>query len=247
MTTSSGAHDFSRDSGLPLYVQVADALRGRITKGDWKAGDILPSIDHLNKEMGVARVTVRDAIGILRDEGLLRPERGRGTLVTEKAKGHRPFRLETNLASLVDTLKSDRPDVENICEGYGVPDTRVFHGTLAPRYKHIQRVHLRDTVRYCVISLFIDDTIYRRDTAAFRTKLALPVLAGFPDIQIESARQSVRFGKCDTETSRHLNYQIGDPVAHISRVLTGADNHILYAAEVIYRADFLQIDMDLMP
>ena len=49
-------------SPLPRYAQLADLLRQRISRGVWKEGDLLPSLDALVAEFGVARVTVRQAI-----------------------------------------------------------------------------------------------------------------------------------------------------------------------------------------
>jgi DNA-binding transcriptional regulator YhcF (GntR family) len=67
---------------VPLYVQLADLFRQRIAKGVWKEGDKLPSLEQLVGEFEVARVTVRQAIDRLARDGLVLPQRGRGTFVT---------------------------------------------------------------------------------------------------------------------------------------------------------------------
>ena len=54
--------DAFNNSPLPRYAQLADLLRQRIARGVWKEGDLLPSLDALAAEFGVARVTVRQAI-----------------------------------------------------------------------------------------------------------------------------------------------------------------------------------------
>ena len=63
--------------------QVAAALRAAISAGDYPRGSRLPSEDTLAAEYGVARPTINAAERILRAEGLIRTERGRGTIVTE--------------------------------------------------------------------------------------------------------------------------------------------------------------------
>jgi DNA-binding GntR family transcriptional regulator len=66
----------------PLYVQLADILREMIMSGVLEPRSPLPSESYLQQEHGVARGTVRQAVGILRDEGLVVTISGRGTFVT---------------------------------------------------------------------------------------------------------------------------------------------------------------------
>src|SRR5215472_6771379 len=70
----------------PLYTQLADILREMIKSAELQPRSALPSESYLQQEQGVSRGTVRMAIGILRDEGLVVTIRGRGTFVT--ARGH---------------------------------------------------------------------------------------------------------------------------------------------------------------
>jgi GntR family transcriptional regulator len=68
----------------PLYAQLADILREMISSGDLQPRSPLPSESYLQQEQGIARGTVRAAIGILRDEGLVVSITGRGTFVKER-------------------------------------------------------------------------------------------------------------------------------------------------------------------
>jgi GntR family transcriptional regulator len=63
------------------YIQIADALRGQISSGDLQANDKLPNEDELSHQFTASRGTVREAIRLLVEEGLLRREQGRGTFV----------------------------------------------------------------------------------------------------------------------------------------------------------------------
>lgn len=65
----------------PLYVQLADILREMIEAGELRPNAALPSESYLQQEHGVARGTVRSAVGILRDEGRVVTLAGRGTFV----------------------------------------------------------------------------------------------------------------------------------------------------------------------
>jgi GntR family transcriptional regulator len=76
-------------AAAPLYRQLAAELRARIYDGTYPRGSRLPAEPELIAEHRVSRVTVRLALGLLREEGLIEPSRGRGTFVREAA----PVRL----------------------------------------------------------------------------------------------------------------------------------------------------------
>lgn len=66
---------------LAQYRQLADALRSAIDRGEYAPGSTFPSETELVAKHGLSRPTVNRALLILRSEGLIRVERGRGTIV----------------------------------------------------------------------------------------------------------------------------------------------------------------------
>ena len=70
-----------RDSFVPLYVQLKNLLQRQILSGQLSAGSVVPSEFELCRLHGVSRMTVRQALGDLESEGLIRREPGRGTFV----------------------------------------------------------------------------------------------------------------------------------------------------------------------
>jgi GntR family transcriptional regulator len=70
----------------PLYTQLANILRDMIRSGELHPRAPLPSESYLQQEQGVSRGTVRMAVAILRDEGLVVTIGGRGTFVSPKDK-----------------------------------------------------------------------------------------------------------------------------------------------------------------
>jgi DNA-binding transcriptional regulator YhcF (GntR family) len=70
-----------RTSGQPVYRQVADALREMIRSGELAGDQSLPSETDLIRRYGVSRNSVRTAVGLLRLEGLIVTEHGRGSFV----------------------------------------------------------------------------------------------------------------------------------------------------------------------
>lgn len=66
---------------LPLYLQIAGELRQNIQESLFKVGDRLPTETELSERFGVNRHTLRRAMEVLRNEGIVDVERGRGTFV----------------------------------------------------------------------------------------------------------------------------------------------------------------------
>lgn len=69
--------------------EIADELRKRVLSGQVPAGERLATIAELMAEFGVARDTVRSAVGILSAEGLVRPVLRRGIVVQERVNRRR--------------------------------------------------------------------------------------------------------------------------------------------------------------
>jgi len=65
----------------PVFRQIADDLRGQIAAGSLSPGEKIPSESQLMARYGVARMTVRQALGALKAEGLVLAEHGRGVFV----------------------------------------------------------------------------------------------------------------------------------------------------------------------
>lgn len=69
------------DGPEPLFRQVAAVLRARIEDGTYPVNRRIPSEEALCEEFDVSRPTVRQALALLRADGLIRAVRGRGTFV----------------------------------------------------------------------------------------------------------------------------------------------------------------------
>jgi len=75
--------EFSEPKGI--YLQIADRIRERILRGEWKAGERIPSIRELAVELGVNPNTVTRSYQKLLERELISNQRGRGYFVSENA------------------------------------------------------------------------------------------------------------------------------------------------------------------
>ena len=68
-------------SSTPQYQQVADTLRQRIARAEYRVGDVIPTSTELEELFSVSNITIRKALAILSDEGLVTSRRGVGTVI----------------------------------------------------------------------------------------------------------------------------------------------------------------------
>ena len=69
------------DDTRPIWIQLADSFRSRITNGMWKPGEKIPSVRDLAIEAGTNPNTVQRALAALDEEGLTIPKRTAGRFV----------------------------------------------------------------------------------------------------------------------------------------------------------------------
>jgi len=66
---------------VPLYHQLKELLTEKIESGEWEPGYRLPGELEISREFGLSRATVRQAMGLLENQGLVERFQGRGTFV----------------------------------------------------------------------------------------------------------------------------------------------------------------------
>jgi GntR family transcriptional regulator len=90
------------DGDSPAYLRIVAAIADRVTSGAYPAGSRLPSGSELCREFGVSPMTVRRAITLLENQGLVYGERGRGTFVRSLDLGDSMFRLDSLTGEWLD-------------------------------------------------------------------------------------------------------------------------------------------------
>ncbi|WP_222119123.1 GntR family transcriptional regulator [Microbacterium sp. 1.5R] len=126
-----GTHEteeFTRaKSGEPAYVRIAGQLRSRIDAGELGVGAPLPSERDLSVELGVSRMTLRRALGVLENEGRVHRDATRGTFVSEPRVRLRLGSFSQEVARSgrqpgAELLWADeRPADEDVAAGLGIP------------------------------------------------------------------------------------------------------------------------------
>ena len=86
-------------SAVPIYEQIKNAIRDEVLKGNLKAGEKLPSVRNLARELSISILTVKKAYDELESEGFIESRQGLGTFVGKEDPN---LRLEEKQKKLED-------------------------------------------------------------------------------------------------------------------------------------------------
>ncbi len=126
--------ELDRTATTPIYQQIVREVADRIEQGDWPSGLPLPTIKQLTHRLDVSEMTVRRALKILSDTGLIESRRGSGTVVAGGARraglevaalpvdSSRKLRVGVVQASLHDGYPFLQPMLKALETGTGAED-----------------------------------------------------------------------------------------------------------------------------
>ncbi len=237
------AYDRSR---VPLYLQVAAVMRQRIERGQWRPGEKISTLVELEREFEVARVTVRQAIEILRQEGLLHCHQGRGTFVAEKAPSRHWLELATEWSIMIETIRDNVPKRIKVDHPPPFPELREGEGALAPEYRFIRSLQYKDSEPYGIVNVHLASALFDRDPDGFLTRPALAILADFPDLEIKHAYQTIVIGGASVQTADLLKIALNAPTAECRCVVIDASGVAIYVADITYRSEVVRLHIDLL-
>lgn len=234
-----------RTTRLPLSVALEQLIRSEIVSGRWPPGTRLPTIAALATKFGLARVTVREALGRLVRDGSLRAVQGKGTFVSKTHPKPRIVHVHSSWKHFLQSMDSIPSEPISIETGVDLPAAFAEDGTSMAPYRRIRRAHRRDGEPYCCVDLYLAEEIYRRDPTAFDSELAIPVLSRLLEGQIENVNQLFWVSRAGLSSAHLLGVELGAAIGCVSRCITNVDGKIVYAGLGEFRADTVVFNVDI--
>jgi GntR family transcriptional regulator len=228
-----------------LYQHVATLIRKRIHDGEYVPGERLPSIEGLAQTFRVAFITVRQALALLEEEGLIERHQGRGTFVARSIQEKRWLKLESSWDDLIRMWGRSKPRPIKVFDTVGNPILQVEDGKPAPAYRYMRRVHLAEQVPYAVIDLYVDRRLYALCPERFDSQMVIVVLDSLADVKIKSMRQCLTVATADLETAALLEVPVNAPVGVVRRVIRDQNDVVIYLGEASYRGDLVKLESEL--
>jgi len=230
-------------NGIALYVQLADLWRYNIVSHKWPGGHRLDNFDLLAAEYKVARITVRQAVARLVQEGLLSTQRGRGTYVLPRAEGSSAEPPRISASSWPERL-----EIELLFNEPASDVPAEFRGAFEvfSAYREITKLHHLNGVPFAMVRVFVAEPIYRRfPRRAIESQKLLRLTLKHGKRAAEQMHQRMTIELADIVVAQHLHCGIGSPVAKILRQTYGTDRRLSYAGLAWYRGDAFEMDITL--
>ncbi len=226
----------------PHYRVIEQALRERIAR--LGPGDRLPSDAELCAEFGVSRMTARQAMQRLAEDGLIRREPGRGSFVASPPAHRRTNRLMSFSQEMLRTgrvpssrvlTRVVRPSTAAEAEALGVPARQPVVVLRRLRQADAEPIALESAVLVGATA----DAVLRADLTTGSLHEALG-RAGFA---LRHGEGTIGAAAATAEDARLLAIHVGDPLLVERRVIIDAHGRRIEATESRYPADRYALDV----
>ncbi|HET6664312.1 MAG TPA: GntR family transcriptional regulator [Acidimicrobiales bacterium] len=222
------------------YRAIADELRGRVESGELGAGRLLPSESELSRAHAVSRVTVRKALELLRDEGLIDARQGFGWFVATDPVRQALGRLGT----IEDQLGQLGLTSERRVVGFrfvSSPD-RVRQVLGVDTVLEVRRVNLADGQPFARVTVWCPEAVGARLSRAEVERTPFYELVGVP---IGGATQTIGAAAANAADADLLAVPAGSPVLRCERVTRDMEDRPLLVSEHVFPAHRTEFVVDL--
>lgn len=238
-------------SPTPLYHRIYTVLRERIVNGYYGPKDLVPAESELCLMFEASRITVRKAVEMLAQEGLVTRTRGRGTFVKKAAPG----------SELTPPVVSDVSGLLNylnaVGEGTKVRVLSLDHGEAPPRiaamfglpststFVRAARVRMLSGAPYSLSLSYLLPKVGADMTVADLTDTTMIALLQRGNVCITQVEQTMSATLADEVAAQALEVPVGAPLMRVNRLFLDQDMTPFYGAEILYRAERYQYRVTL--
>lgn len=222
------------------YHEIANTLRNRLVAGRYATSAVLPSESELSDHFAVSRVTVRRALEMLREEGLVTPRQGRGWQLVVGPMPQSLGRLGTIEEQLLASgMRSTRQVVDFAFESAPKNIARLLNTDQVLRVK---RVNLADDEPFAVVtvwcSLVLGRKLSRRDVE--RTSFYELI-----DVPLKGATQTIGAGAATKAEAKLLDVKPGSPVLRCERTTRDMKGNVVLFSQHVFPAHRTTFVVDL--
>ena len=239
-------------SQIPLYYQLENVLREKITSGFYGDGDRLPTEIELIKEYGVSRITVRQALAALSDDGLIDRKQGRGTYIANRKTKQRKFTGTIHLTGSLDELIEmgmDTPvkvlEMNRVkADPHEAELLRIKVGT--PIYR-LKRLRLSENKPYSLILNYLPEEIGAKLTMAELSSGALlHTMETKLGYRLDNAVQEIKAELADPYVAKLLDIRVGTALLSIERTVYTDKGMPVEFVHTLYRSDLYGYSVKLV-
>lgn len=224
------------------YLDVADELRRQIAVGELRAGRPIPSEAQLAGDHGVSRVTVRRALAMLRDAGLVDSRQGFGWYVNASPVPQPLDGLRTIEANVL--AAGQEPQRRVLGFGFVAAPARVREVLGVDTVLEIRRVNLADDEPFARVTVWVPEALAtdlsRADVERQSLYELLPVTLG-------GATQVIGAVAAAADDAELLGVPAGSPLLRAERTTRATTGEAVLLSDAVFNPLLTELVVDLPP
>lgn len=235
-----------RESSTPLYVQLTNILREKIEKGEWRANQKIPSENDLNRIYGISRMTARQVLAQLVNEGLLFRVQGKGTFVAPEKigtrspayKGIREQLEQMGYQTETTTLGRDLVVADNrVARHLGLPEGGRVHQVLRLRTVEGEPISLHESF----IPEHLAPDFEEHDPAGQQLCVILEESYG---LRMGRVVETLESGRASTKEARLLQVSRNAPLLLLQQEISDPRGVRFEYSRIIFRGDKIRLEFE---
>lgn len=237
---------FHRDNNNPLYRQLRELILQKIRSGIWPEGFRIPTELEMQKEYGLSRATIRQALDELEKDGIIERKRRAGTIVA-----HQRVRPELiKLTSFSEDIRSRGllPESKTLSADFILPPIKVQTAFgLEPDEKVWRVVRLRSASGepYGTHELYLPPQLRFSPREVTTLNSYYELLAERHNLKPAYATEQLSASVASKQEAALLEIEAGAPLLVAWRTTYTEDNQAIECVKIIYRADRYEYTIQL--
>ena len=230
-----------KSSPIPVYYQLKEDILKKIREGVWKVGQCIDSERELSENYGVSRMTIRQALGELVQEGILVREKGKGTFVCE------PKVKQKDMMSFSEIIKRTGRTLETkVVEFNKIPTPEDLTDTFS--FEEVYKINRNRIVDGECIA---NEIVYiPSDYCGFINEEKLKgslynILEEF-GYSVEYSESSIKAVIMDETNKKIFGVDEQVPLLQINGKTINSDGKVLFVEEATYRSDKYILEVNIL-
>ncbi|WP_353989390.1 GntR family transcriptional regulator [Pediococcus argentinicus] len=203
----------------PIYIQIHNEIKKAIEAGRWSVGERIPAERDLSEQFNVSRMTLRQAISTLVEEGILERKVGSGTYVASQ-KVQEKVSGVTSFTELMEA-QGKHPSSKTISYHAGEPSlSEVERLNLDPGelVLRMERIRYADDVPICYETASVPEKLVRNFSKSEVTKSLYKTLEDKAGLKIGKANQTVSAMLASEKVADYLDIKRGEAILRLHQI-----------------------------
>lgn len=229
-----------------LYKQVKDCLEKEIRNRHWKQGEPIPTEPELMEKYQVSRTTIRQAVSLLEQEGLLERHQGRGTFVCQK--------------KMVENLSKFRGFAEGVARKGRVPGSKVldwgmkdtlFYEKGKLNLGQDDKLLLVERIRFMdEVPIAVERTCWTEDIGRIFLQYDLNEINFYEilekhGIYLKNSHETIGAVNASIHEAEMLGVEYGMALLEMNRTTTDVNGRVIEYNRTRYRSDYYSYEIEM--